>query len=283
MMHLVLLALLTQADPRDPPDAQDRAVSGVKESADRAIGDQRADEFFRQGEAEMRARNYAAAVDAYSTAQRFRSDFPEARRGEALALYWMSAKAERAGNYNEQRRLYAQAIELDPSLAQGQAYAPPPPPRRPQRVEYIQDKPSRQGKWIGVQLTAATETWLGIGLSGFFLQHAMLVVTLDTIKPAIDIQGKALFLKTNWTPYLGVGGHITLLRNVSNPDFWQSNFLHVDLGAQYMHPIGFYMELGLSWFPPAFNGGPGPLGSNTSYYAIPLPHLALGWAFGFGS
>ena len=259
-------------------DQQQQAVSGVTESGQAAVATTHAEDLYRAGMREMDAGNNAGAIDAFANALRLQPDYTEAERAEAQALLGLARQQDAAGNYGEGKRLRAQARELDPQAQASDApYSRYAPPRRNALSQQM--KPSRQDKWLGINLNAGLETLVGIGLSVFVLQHFELVVSLDTINPAIDIAGKAIFLKTNWSPYLGLGGHIALRRNQVNPGFWQSDFLHVEAGMQYMHPSGFYLDLGLTWFPPAFNRNSSLFGDSQSYYAIPLPHLALGWAF----
>jgi tetratricopeptide (TPR) repeat protein len=269
MIVLWVLALVSQ-------DTQEQAVSGVKESAQQAIANKRADDLYLRGIRKLDAGDNAGAIDDLSVALRERPDFIEAERAEARALLGLARQQEAAGNYGEARRLRAQARELDAGATDAPEYGAP---RRLVKVPTPQLKPARKDKWLGINLNVGVETLVGIGLSVFVLQHFELVATIDTIKPAIDIDGKVLFLKSNWTPYLGFGGHISLLRNVVAPDFWQRNFLHIDAGLQYMHPSGFYLDLGLTWYPPAFGYASSPFGDSSGYYAIPLPHLAVGWAF----
>lgn len=271
-MAVWVIALAAQPES----DTQQQAVSGVTEAGQSAVADRRAEDLYRLGTRKLESGDNAGAIDAFAGALRSRPEFAEAERGEAQALLGLARQQDAAGNYGEGKRLRAQARALDPRAVEPE-YPGYAAPRRGLRSPQL--KPSRQDKWLGINLNAGLETLVGIGLSVFVLQHFELVVSLDTIKPAIDIDGKAIFLKTNWSPYLGVGGHIALRRNQVNPDLWQSDFLHVEAGMQYMHPSGFYIDLGLTWFPPAFNGNKSLFGDSESYYAIPLPHLALGWAF----
>ena len=277
MIVLWIIALAgQQADP------QEQAVGGVTEAGQSAVNDRRADDAYTLGLRKMEAGDNAGAIEAFSNALRFRPDFREAEHAEAQALVGLARQQDAQGNYGEGRRLRQQAHTLDAAAREapeGNYYAQQPR----MLVEPRQLKPSRKDKWLGVNLNAGMETFVGVGVSLFILQHVELIVSLDTIKPAIDIAGRGIFLKSNWSPYLGIGGHIGLRRNLVEPDFWSSDFLHVDLGMQYMHRSGFYMDLGLTWFPPTFSNGRSIFGeSSQSFYAIPLPHLAVGWAFDFG-
>lgn len=149
------------------------------------------------------------------------------------------------------------------------------------RLVPLEQKPARQHRWIGLQVTGAMDALGAFGLTTVLFQHVQVGVLFDAVSVGFNFEARGLFLKSNWSPYISVGGKVNIPRAAGPavPFFFQQTHFNIGVGAQYFNPSGFYLNLGIVWIPPF----PDFVKlTQSTYLAIPLPHLSLGWAFKVG-
>jgi hypothetical protein len=142
-------------------------------------------------------------------------------------------------------------------------------------------RPSRQSRWIGLQVTGAMDALGAFGVTTILFSHLQVAALFDAVSVGFNFEARGIFLKSNWSPYVSVGGKVNIPRaaGAAIPIFFQETHFNIGLGAQYFNPTGFYLNLGIVWIPPF----PDFVRlTKSSYLAVPLPHVSLGWAFEIG-
>ena len=140
---------------------------------------------------------------------------------------------------------------------------------------------ARTDRWIGLQVTGAIDALGAVGLTSVLFQHVQVAVLFDALSVGFNFEARGLFLKASWSPYVSLGGKLNIPRPQPQavPFFFQATHFNLGVGVQYFNENGFYINLGIVWIPPF----PDFVKlTQSSYFAVPLPHVSLGWAFKLG-
>ncbi len=154
---------------------------------------------------------------------------------------------------------------------------------KPQPFVKLPDKypEPRKNRWIGLQVTGGMDALGAFGLTSFLFQHVQIAALFDPVSVGFNLEARGIFLKSRWSPYVSIGGKLNIPREASQvvQVWFQATHFNIGIGAQYFNPSGFFLDLGIVWIPPF----PDFVKlQQSTYLAIPLPHLSLGWAFSIG-
>lgn len=240
-------------------------------------------ELVELGRAQLEEGDASGAAHSFAEAYRRRPRLLGVKKQWAQALLILSAQRQKLGDIAGERKYYLQAVDVDPSLADDPTYVQgyktvnlPAAGNDGKAFTSLKATrwPSRQRKYLGLHLGADLMAPVGLGINAIIIEHIDLRLTFDTLFFGAVISTRAIFLKSDWSPYAGIGGRFSF-----NPDplgaLHQTHAFFVDLGVQYAHPSGFFLDLGVIWAPPYLRA------SAMNDVAIPLPKIALGWNFGW--
>ena len=220
-------------------------------------------------------------------------------RGRARALVRMAESYRRVNDTQGEERARQEALRSDPSLsydtefqARYQQFLTRNAALRAvdtARYEHemaIRTSPRSIRRWgLGIELASGRGLF---GVSGAMVvgQRLFPRVTLDILGLGFDGSVGVAILSSRWTPYIGIGGHVSLRQlgvdlgdhtmtssmASSDADLNKELGLHgrIEAGAQFVGSSGFTTELGLSVI--AYQGDRG-------LTATALPMIHLGWLF----
>ncbi len=280
---MILALLIVAASPFNYPGQPAFVPAPATAPFDPALEAMSAAELAEMGRAQLEEGDVQGAASSYATAYRKNPRLPGLKKAWARALLKLSDQRRKLGDVAGERAYFVQAGEVDSTLADdpeyvqgfkavnlpmggsdGKAFSELKMPRRP----------SREKKYLGLHLGADAVTPVGLGLSALILEHAELRVTFDTIFLGMAVGARAIFLKSNWSPYAGIGGRFSF-RPQEDGFIYATHAFFLDIGVQYAHPSGFFLDIGLAWMPPRMRA------SQVDDLFFPLPKVAVGWNFGW--
>jgi hypothetical protein len=216
-----------------------------------------------------------AALAVFDALLREQPADPQAWRGRGRALVRMAEAFQRVGDHASERRALADALTADPSLGEDPMFT-----IWYQRLGELDARArttfeTKQRLEEEVRINPRTVKRFGFGfdlfsgrgtfaVTGTVVVHRMFfpTVAVDLAGPGLDLGTSFAPFPSRWSPYLGLGGHVSLKKlgldigggggmvsvnadSYSYDEMWGTH-ARVEGGAQYVGGSGFTAELGLA-------------------------------------
>lgn len=257
-----------------PPTAIDRAAYQSVPLSSGILKGEPGDPFERHQRARAHAFDVLAEGQATASLNLFDMLLREspgdmlAWRGRARALVLVAESYRRVGDAQGEERTLREALKSDPSLSNDtefQSRYQELVRRRAAEQAAVPDKEENprgvRRFGFGVELFSARGV-AAISGTAVIADRVFPRVAIDLIGAGFDVGASVALLRSRWTPYLALGGHVSLQRlGLDSPSMapttgsdpamsdhiaWLDLQARLELGVQFVGTSGFTLELGLA-------------------------------------